>query len=68
MRRLVELLLYNLDLDGKIHETDHTEDTVIFEILEGTRRPLVAPSAPAVALSSQLSIPPVRHGNATHGK
>ena len=55
VRRLMELLLHNLDLDGKIHETDHTEDTVIFEVIEGTRQPLAAPGAPAVAISSQLS-------------
>ena len=40
VRRLVELLLHHLDLDDKIREIDHTEDMVIFEILEGTRQPL----------------------------
>ena len=36
VRRLVQILLHKLDIEGKIHETKHSEDTVIFEILEGT--------------------------------
>ena len=36
VRRLVQILLHKLEIEGKIHETEHSEDTVIFEILEGT--------------------------------
>ena len=36
VRRLLQILLHKLEIEGKIHETEHTEDTVIFEILEGT--------------------------------
>ena len=36
VRRLVQILLNKLEIKGKIHETEHTEDTVIFEIMEGT--------------------------------
>ena len=37
VRRLVQILLHKLEIKGRICETEHTEDTVIFEIIEGTR-------------------------------
>ena len=64
VRRLVQILLHKLEIEGKIHETEHSEDTVIFEIIKGTQQPL--PAAPAVTLESTLL--PVRHGKATQGK
>ena len=55
VRRLVHILLHKLEIEGRIHETEHTEDTVVFEIIEGTQWPLpVAPGA-LQSLSSQLS-------------
>ena len=36
VRRLVQILLHKLEIEGKICETEHSEDTMIFEILEGT--------------------------------
>ena len=36
VRRLMQILLHKLEIEGKIHETEHTEDTVVFEIMEGT--------------------------------
>ena len=55
VRRLLQILLHKLEIEGIICETEHTEDMVIFEILEGTRRPLVAAPAALQSLSSQLS-------------
>ena len=36
VRRLMQILLHKLEIEGKIRETEHSEDTVIFEIIEGT--------------------------------
>ena len=36
VRRLMQILLHKLEIKGKIYETEHTEDMVIFEIIEGT--------------------------------
>ena len=55
VRRLVQILLHELEIEGRICETEHSEDTVIFEILEGTQQPLVAAPAAVESLSSQLS-------------
>ena len=51
----MQILLHKLEIEGKIHETKHSEDNVIFEILEGTQQPLVAAPAAVESLSSQLS-------------
>ena len=37
VRRLVQILLHKLEIESRICETEHTEDTVIFEIIKGTR-------------------------------
>ena len=57
VRRLIQILLHKLEIEGQIHETEHSEDMLIFEVIEGTRRPLPAAAAVGVAasLSSQLS-------------
>ena len=51
----MQILLHKLEIEGKIRETEHTEDMVIFEIIKGTQRPLVATPAALESLSSQLS-------------
>ena len=51
-RRLLEILLHKLEIAGKIQETEHSKNTVIFEILEGTQWPLVSAVG---GLASQLS-------------
>ena len=55
VRRLIQILLHKIE--GRIRETEHSEDMLIFEVIEGTRRPLPAAAAVGVAasLSSQLS-------------
>ena len=55
VRRLVQILLHKLEIEGKICEIEHTEDTVIFEIIEGTRRPFPAAPAALESLLRQLS-------------
>ena len=51
----MQILLHKLEIEGKIHETEHTEDMVIFEIIKGTQQPLVATPAALESLLSQLS-------------
>ena len=36
VRRLVQILLHKLEIEGRIHETEHSEDMVVFEVIEGT--------------------------------
>ena len=59
VRRVIQILLHKLEIEGRIRETEHSEDMLIFEVIEGTRRPLTAAAAAAAgataSLSSQLS-------------
>ena len=36
VRRLMQILLHKLEIEGRIRETEHTEDMVVFEIIKGT--------------------------------
>ena len=55
VKRLMQILLHKLEIEGRLCETEHNDETVIFEVIEGPRQPL--PAAPGVvqSLSSQLS-------------
>ena len=55
VRRLIQILLHKIE--GQIHEKEHSEDMLIFEVIEGTQRPLPAAAAvgATASLSSQLS-------------
>ena len=37
VKRLVQILLHKLEIEGILRETEHNDETVIFEIIEGTR-------------------------------
>ena len=37
VRRLIQILLHKLEIEGQIRETEHSEDMLIFEVIEGTR-------------------------------
>ena len=55
VKRLIQILLHKLEIEGRICETEHSEDMIIFEVIEGTQPPLPAAAAGAAAsLSSQL--------------
>ena len=58
VRRLIQILLHKLEIEGQIRETEHSEDMLIFEVIEGTRQPLPAAAAvvATASLSSQLSL------------
>ena len=36
VRRVVQILLHKLEIEGWIRETEHSEDMVVFEVIEGT--------------------------------
>ena len=37
VRRLIQILLHKLEIEGRIRETEHSEDMLIFEVIEGTQ-------------------------------
>ena len=55
VKRLVQILLHKLEIEGRLRETEHNNETVIFEVIEGTRRLLPAAPGASESLSSQLS-------------
>ena len=37
VKRLVQILLHKLEIKGRLRESEHNDETVIFEIIEGTQ-------------------------------
>ena len=35
VKRLMQILLHKLEIEGRLHETVHNDETVIFEVIEG---------------------------------